>query len=185
VGTSGREAVSRSAGAFLRRVRTGDWRRRRRARSERPSRPLAISLDWLAFAGMPGAPNQPAMTKCLPRHSFAKLDIIHWRMLDKNQAALRASTSCDERPRRSSTAPGIGSTAGRIRPPCFARLAPDDACGPLLNATSPSFGTSDAAMIFAWHANPGLEIARRLQAKRASTSTFRETPNLHPPIAAW
>ena len=77
-----------------------DWRNGVAGEAERILKPLGYSLDWLNFADQWRAQYQPGMQPIRDgREPFARLDVIHGRMLDLIKPRSASTRSMKQRRR--------------------------------------------------------------------------------------
>src|SRR5215467_9849328 len=149
-----------------------DWRNGVAREVEKVLKPKGYTLDWLAVADAWRAEYQPGMDEVRTgRQPFAKLDIIHRRMLDKIKPRFGLE-KLDEATQAELNLAWHRLDAWKDVGPGFARLRTPAAAVPLLQWQHRHHGGHWTPQRSALARHPGLGNRRRLQAQAARLSCF-------------
>ena len=136
-----------------------DWRAGVAREAEATLAPLGVELDWLAFALAWRAEYQPAMEEVRSgKVAFARLDVIHRRMLERIVARFKLE-AVGEEARRALVLAWHRLDAWPDVPPGFARLRGRFLLAPVSNGNISLMVDLARRNAFPWDAILGAEIA--------------------------
>src|SRR6266849_10480131 len=157
-----------------------DWRTGVAREAETILKPLGYSLDWLAFADAWRAEYQPGMDEIRTgRLPFAKLDIIHRRMLDKIKPRFGLE-KLDEATQAELNLAWHRLDGWKDAGPGFARLRTRLMLCPCSNGNIAIMADIGRRNDFRWHAILGSEIAGDFKPKPRVYLASAEALNLKP-----
>jgi len=157
-----------------------DWRGGVAREAQRLLQPLGFELDWLAFADAWRGQYQPSMEEVRAgRLPFAKLDVIHRRMLERVRPAF-GLTQLDEPVLRKLTLAWHRLDAWPDVPASLGRLSRRFYLAPVSNGNIALMADLARRNGFRWDAILGAEVARDYKPKPVVYLTAAEALNLAP-----